>query len=337
VGIQASQEANLPTAYELKDIISNLLNIQFDYWHKQEKGDLLIASALQTYLIENKINNNITPYLQDVWHIRDALPLAQSIDTFIHAQRDNVIIITCGKLAIVRAILEAEKASRLYFTRDRIDSTVAFTSLESTWYTPFFRLLVGDCTKNDLKTRFASVTLLIFNYDRCVEHFLLSALQNYFKISESDAAKFISYLNIYHPYGSVGSLPWCNNDDSVDFGADPTLEQLLKLAKKIKTFTEGADPYSSEILQIRRKMAKADMLIFLGFAFHKLNMELIVPDHDFTIQNPKCYATAHGISSYDQPVIRTQIDGLYNSTINSTIVNSTCSAFFAECWRSLAF
>lgn len=63
----------------------------------------------------------------------------------------------------------------------------------------------------------------------------------------------------------------------MEFGQDLTPDLLLKLVVGIKTFSEGTDPESSDILEIRKHMGKANVLVFLGFAFHKLNMELINP------------------------------------------------------------
>ena len=48
-------------------------------------------------------------------HISKALPLANSIDEFIDTQKENKKIAFCGKLAIIRSILNDEKRSKLYF------------------------------------------------------------------------------------------------------------------------------------------------------------------------------------------------------------------------------
>lgn len=46
IGAGASKEANLPTGYELKNIISDLLDMRFD-WDKQTSGDNLIKEAIE--------------------------------------------------------------------------------------------------------------------------------------------------------------------------------------------------------------------------------------------------------------------------------------------------
>ena len=93
--------------------------------------------------------------------------------------------------------------------------------------------------RGDLKERFKSITLIIFNYDRCIEHFIYYALQNYYRLSGSESAELIKCINMYHPYGDVGTLPWVNQNGAMEFGTEPRSKQLLELVKKIKTFTEG--------------------------------------------------------------------------------------------------
>jgi hypothetical protein len=338
IGAGASKEANLPTGIELKSEISHLLDIRFDNY-KQNHGDYLITNALREHVKNpDGRNGDINPFIQEARHIRDALPLAISIDNFIDAHKENEKIALCGKLAIVRSIIKAERRSLLYLDEQRYDSTIRFSSLEETWYVPFFQILTENCEINDLKIRFQATTFIIFNYDRCVEHFLQQALKNYYKISDSESQELVSYLNIYHPYGSVGEL-WDGPRNSIKFGKKPNESQLLKLAQKIKTFTEGTDPKSSEIVAIKNHMKEAYNLIFIGFAFHKLNMDLITVGNDNRSNDsvPTCYATSFGISKSDQAVIKKQINALYNFSIQTDMASVSCCEFFTEYWRSLSY
>lgn len=340
IGAGASKEANLPTGYELKSIISRLLDIRFEGVFNQISGDYIITEAMRIHVRDpDGRSGDINPYLHEAWHIRDALPQAISIDNFIDAHRDNDKIALCGKLAIVRSILDAEKRSLLYFEKSRIDSNIKFGSLEKTWYIPFFQLLTENCGKNDLKERFKSITMVIFNYDRCIEHFIHCALQNYYRLSESEAADLVKDINFYHPYGDVGTLPWANRNGTMAFGAEPQSQHLLELSRKIKTFTEGTDPGSSEILEIRKHMGMANKVVFMGFAFHKLNMQLIAPEPVDNRDNSevKCFATTFGISKSDKEVIDEQIKELYRGNIKINMTNLSCGEFFTEYWKGLSF
>ena len=340
VGAGASKEANLRTGLELKRQIAQLLDIRYgDFGDKQEYGDHLIAGALFEHVRQpDGRRGDINPYLYEAWHIRDALPQAISIDHFIDAHRDNDKIGLCGKLAIVRSILDDEKNSLLYY-KQSMGPNIDFNLLRKTWYIPFFQLLTENCGKNDIKERFKSITLIIFNYDRCVEHFIYNALQNYYKLTEGEVIELVKNINIYHPYGLVGTLPWVDQNGAMEFGAQPRPAQLLELSQKIKTFTEGTDPGSSEILEIRKHMKIANRVVFLGFAFHKLNMLLIAPEQIEGTSNSEinCFATTLGISPNDKFIIEKQIRELYLGEITVNMANLTCAELFTEYWRSLSF
>jgi hypothetical protein len=340
IGAGASEEANLPTGYELKREIAQLLDFRFDKWRRElEYGDRKIFQALILYdaRAENT-SENINSYIDNARHIRDALPQAISIDHFIDSQRDNDKIALCGKLAIVRSIMQAERKSLLYFNKQN-DFNINFNSLDEIWYLPFFQLITENCNKNDLKERFQSITLIIFNYDRCIEHFMYYALLNYYKLSKVEAAEMVNSINIYHPFGSVGLLPWQVNSSPMEFGAEPNPDQLLQLSKKIKTFTESTEPDSSEIRLIRKHVSCADRLVFIGFAFHPMNMQLIAPENkkDIDSTSIKCYATTYNISESDKEVISEQINELFQSKIYIRMINKKCCNFFSEFRRSLSF
>ncbi len=330
IGAGASKEANLPTGYELKGKISRLLDIKFDF-HQQKSGDYIITGALRDHVkLPDGRNGDIDPFLHEARHINEALPLAISIDNFIDAHKENTKIELCGKLAIVRSILDAEKRSLLYVNRDNINNTINFSSLEKSWYISFFQLLTENCRADDLEERFKSIALIIFNYDRCIEHFLKHAIQNYYRITQTDAEALVSSIEIYHPYGSVGNLPWIDRENSMEYGAEPNGSQLLELSGQIKTFTEGSDPNSSEILAIREHMASAKRVVFIGFAFHKLNMELITPDNlkGINTSDIRSYSTTFGISESDKNVINEQINNLYQSNIIKKHGKLTCRSIF---------
>lgn len=339
VGAGASQEARLPTGNELKVEISRLLDMRFDTVDKQESGDRDIMNALRIHIKRSDRRDlGINSYIDEALHIRDALPQAISIDNFIDTHRDNEKIALCGKLAIVRSILNAEKKSLLYFKKLRIDSNINFGSLEGTWYIPLFQLITENCNKSELKERFSSITFIIFNYDRCIEHFMYYALQNYYRISEAEAAELIKNIKIYHPYGDVGALPWGNQEGATEFGDELRAEQILELSRNIKTFTESSDPESSEILEIRKQMSIADRIVFLGFAFHKLNTQLIAPENNDIIKYKGIdgFATTFNISDSDKRIIDVQIKQIFPQIILN-MANLSCNEFFKYYRRSLSF
>jgi len=341
VGAGAGQEVHMPTGNELKHKISNLLCYRDDdEVTKQLYGDKLIFRALSN--ISAKTENptdELNSYLQSAKVISDAMPQALSIDNFIDTHTNNKRIETCGKLAIVRAILEAENNSLIYFNENK-NAHPDFNKLENTWFNSFFQLLTENCNVRDLHNRLSDITLIIFNYDRCIEHFLFHSLQNYYYIDEKKSAELLNLINIFHPYGVVGNLPWQNKRESIQYGGEPSQQHLINLSQKIRTFSEGTDPRSSEIISIHRNIHEADLIVFLGFAFHKLNMDLLRPvEHDVgSCERKGFFATALKISDHDCDIIRGDIEQISPGKAVFIYIRNdlTCYKLFKEYWRSLS-
>jgi hypothetical protein len=339
IGAGASKEVNLPTGKELKDKIVHMLDIQVEY-RRLEKGDSRIYEALRQLGKEPESQNiDLRPFTEAAWRIRDALPQAISIDTFIDTNRSDKYIAICGKLAIVRSILEAEQHSALYLNTAIEGPPLEYTKLQKTWYHSFFQLLTENCEIHELKERLSSLTLIIFNYDRCVEHYLYYSLQNYYGIHKEEAAKMVKSINIYHPYGLVGGLSWIHQGESMDFGSEPSSEKLLSLSDMIKTYSEGTDPKSSEITEIKKHMGNADRVVFLGFAFHDTNMKLISPGvhQQRKRMHVECFASTYGISDSDDKVIKRQLHKLYNDNIIVETKPKLCRELFEEYRKGLSF
>ena len=338
VGAGASYEANLPTGKELKEVLANLLNIKFEL-NTQVSGDFDIQQALRQFTKEDPTLKLLNSYLHECRHISANMPLASSIDNFLDTEKENEKLALCGKLAIIKSILKAENNSLLYIDRYK-NHAFNFSTLENTWYLSFFRTLTENCNTEDLSQRFRDITLIIFNYDRCIEHFLLFALMSYYRLNENSAAEIINNLKIIHPYGTAGSLRWQDHAGTVavEFGGELNVNQLIEYAQGIRTFTEGA--HSAYMDQLRHSMQNTDRLVFLGFAFHRLNMKLLGGEGMDRYENPSNvngYATAYETSKSDQESIRNSIGYLYSNSVSTNIENTTCAQLFNDYSRSLGY
>ena len=242
---------------------------------------------------------DINPFLNAGWRIRDAMPIAPSIDNFVHTHRDNKEIVGMAKIGIVHAICAAERRSRMikYDERDD-DRKDLFAPIEDTWIRKFWSILTEGVEKNKLGEIFENVSFIIFNYDRCIEHFLFHALQVYFDISANSARKILERVQIVHPYGVVGDLPWQNSTANVPFGAQRF--DRVSSSERISTFTELED--SKFLPELKRQVASSDTLVFLGFSFLDLNMNLLRVDGTRVVN--RIFGTAYSVSDYNCEVIR---------------------------------
>ncbi len=106
-------------------------------------------------------------------------------------------------------------------------------------------------------------------------------------------------------------------NNSIHFGDEPNTDKLFKIASEIKTFTEVTDPHSSEIFSLREKMSEAKKLAFIGFEFHKINMELISPNRVSAGTGMQVFATVYGISESSQEELRDKISIQYGKEVNN--------------------
>ena len=278
IGAGASQEAGLPTGDTLKDEIAHTLSIHDAFMPSEREGNLKLWQCLkQTYQNDQERLQKIYLACQ---HIVKNLPLAISIDNLLDSDALNTELALCGKIGIIESILKAEKNSSLYFKPNEEDLSDNMSNLQDTWYIQFFRRVFEGCSKDDLPERLRNLTLIIFNYDRCIEHFLYQSIIQYFRLSEEECASLLNEnLKVIHPYGTVGRLPWQSdhngNSTPRQFGAPANYLDIINSTDSIKTFSESERLESTVRKGILSSMEHAGRLIFLGFAYHRMNMELL--------------------------------------------------------------
>lgn len=270
IGAGASFELGLPLGETLKTEIAGLLDIQFAGGFKQTNGDYQIANALRS-MADEKAGTSFNDLLEKCWLLRDALPGSISIDNLIDAHRNDPEIAEIGKLGITKAILAAERKSKLYRRADERDE-ILFPRLAGSYLIPLFQIMTEGVAKEEAAKIFSNVTFIVFNYDRTIERFFPLALRRYYGFDQHQAEALFSEARIVHPYGRVGEFGKGKSLTSAAFGADRC--DLRSIAQGIRTFSEGVaeEDDQDEIAQI---IKSADRAVFLGFAFHPLNMAIL--------------------------------------------------------------
>jgi hypothetical protein len=339
VGAGASFEIGMPTGVALRDTIRQQVDISFEFGNRPISGSPRIARALETK-IPLSINANVdeyNKYLVAGRHISRALGQAISIDNFVENLEDEKIE-TMAKLAIAEAILIAEENSILHKQIDeRGRESFLWDKLEKTWYHTFFQTIVEGRKKSNIEDIFDNISIITFNYDRSIEYYLKSALENYYAVEASFAASMVNRLTIYHPYGVVGKLPWqAGSAVTADFGGSGT-SQLYEISTSIKTFSEQT---SDEVVleKMRAVISECEQLVFLGFAFHDANMDLLQPTTP--TKAIRVIGTAKGISNSDISVIKRRIENLVSSIAKNSgaieiVKELVCSQLFYDYSRTL--
>jgi hypothetical protein len=301
VGAGASAEIDLPVGSTLLETIAKKLKIKFKNRVELVSGDLKTIQTINEYASMRGQSSSL--YYQRARLIDEAVPIAPSIDNFLDAHKKDEFLQFCGKLGIVASILEAERKSKLFV--DEINNgRDNLSRLNGTWYTAFMKMLVERVDLDGIESVFDNVSFITFNYDRCIQKFLQVALQNYYGIDLRRAAKLISKLEIIHPYGSIGRLPFEAGQSVVPYGAKLDEAALIQATGRIRTFTEQIEDENS-LTAIRESVGRAETLVFLGFGFHPQNMELLGDDFGSNVR--RAFATSYGCSKGDIEVFIRQI------------------------------
>jgi hypothetical protein len=319
VGAGASAEFGLPMGSLLARQITSKMDIRY------ERGFEYVGTGDQRLYEQLAQAQRTNP---DQWHpaamrIRDGLPFAQSIDDFLDQRRSDRWVNLYGKAAICKAILEAERESKLYFNVLNRDEPFDVSAMADTWLVKFMYMLCRGIPREDVSRVFERVSFIVFNYDRCIEHFLISALERAYSIKSDDAAAIVDKLDILHPYGSVGRL------SQVAYGNSSA--NCIALAEQIKTYTEQADE-ETVLNKIRGLVDTAECVVFLGFAYHSQNMQMLRTE---TANSKVVYGTTFGMSGADA----TEVQKSVAQTLKPSAINLDglkCAGLFDNYAKSLS-
>jgi hypothetical protein len=160
---------------------------------------------------------------------------------------------------------------------------------------------------------------VIFNYDRCVEHFFRHALQRFYNVTAKDAASIVGKAKIFHPYGLAGELGDADGAGaSAPFGGDRADCYALGRTM-LKTYTERVDSK-----EIKNAVRASEQIVLLGFAYHEQNMRLLAEVNSLDLK--QIIGTAYGVSENDLNVIRRQLAAWSEKNIKAKRCKKSTSA-----------
>jgi hypothetical protein len=237
--------------------------------------------------------------------ISEGVVLANSIDDYLERHSHDELIQRVGKAAIVSAILSAERESRLMRT---LRSKKTIEELDDTWYLKFFRMLGARVNVGNARQIFDNVAFIVFNYDRCLEHFLINALCLVYGMDKNEAFSTLSDCHIIHPYGVIAELPI--RGAGIPFGGGEDFDHdCVTPSASIKIFTEQIA--SGEMLQqLHDEIVRAEQIVFLGFGYLDENMILLQPGKKMTLK--PVLGTAHTMSESNRNAVKTRLAQFFN-------------------------
>lgn len=255
LGAGASAEFGFPTGDKLRNEIIDKLHFKKYTQAEIDKGKGAYRSDLVNKLIattgasEEVLKNFRTDFNESS---------QPTIDDFLIKNNKYMEI---GKISIAYFILGYEKHDELYRNN-------AKHWLKELWVQYLNRNVNSpqDFGENKL-------SIITFNYDRSVEHFLHNSLKKSFDLSDNNAAVTVNKIPVIHVHGQLGFLRWQDPDTTVEFGASNDDIAILKTcAESISIINEQNDSFLYYGVA-NEHILNAKNIYFLGFGYHEQNMK----------------------------------------------------------------
>lgn len=296
LGAGSSHEFGMPLGTELKQQIVSMYAYHNQNGKIFQARDKIADLALKQVLNEKRIKEIFEQFNR-------ALQTVDSIDDYLARFPNDSDLQLCAKVGIVSSIINSEKKSYL--------SNPVNIGVNGTWLPLFLKKLTRQLSVEEVDDYlFNNLTIINFNYDRCLERYLSIGLSDAYSRDFMETSQWVKRLRILRPYGSIGSF-WNDDENYIEFGElggseKLRAEKLVELSKGILTYSEKSD--QKELYrEIRETIFQATNVIFLGFGFLEQNMDLIKPKTKVDSNNHRnIFSTMLGISDNDQA--RLEID-----------------------------
>ena len=297
VGAGASQEIHMPSGPELLDRTAQA----YDFYRFGGEQMTKDSSALLRHLgkLAERPGNSQEKLFAATERLRTAAKMSLLIDTAIEQNDDNPLVALCGKLAIAHFICQGEARSNLRAT-PMYPGELPLKAGDF-WLLELGKLMTTGVPRSRVHQCFENLSIISFNYDRSIEHFLPYALMTAYGMTLLEAQRTVSeHLRIVHPYGTIGRLPWQKGDaPDVEWGNESPWN-MAALLTQIRTPSElMAD--TRALTELRNAMIKSQRIVFMGFGYHPQNVDLLI-DTSFS-HNPDVVAGISGLAGPAQTTV----------------------------------
>jgi hypothetical protein len=203
---------------------------------------------------------------------------------------DRPDMMKIGKCVIAYCLLEAESRTLLVSSlNEEMAWARQLQSLRTSWAGILFRKAGGpSLPRRRAYQAFSNIAFITFNYDRCLERFLLAQFIHVCGLTESEAFEALSTVEIIHAYGDLGDLKQANVPAQVPYGSSEPWS-INYASERIRTFTE--DFVTGHDATIQSVVSSAARLVFIGFGFHPRNLDLLFGTGQGAPDLP-CFGTA---------------------------------------------
>ncbi|NQT79158.1 MAG: hypothetical protein HQ555_02035 [Candidatus Aminicenantes bacterium] len=176
-----------------------------------------------------------------------------SVDEFLERQPDFMKI---GKIAITLTLSTYEKKDELFEQKSDKD-----------WYR-YLWVKLSDTTFEEFDKN--QLSIITFNYDRSIEHFLFTTMRALYNRSEQDCAKMLKKIPIIHVHGRLGALPW-QDENGRSYQSSIALDEVGNISNQIKVMKEQDDS-PREFEEAHKILSFSQKICFLGFGYNPVNI-----------------------------------------------------------------
>lgn len=256
--------------------------------------------------LENVLHESNIQYDQ-IEEFRDELAGAQhiTIDRFLQNRPKFEML---GKLAIAATLIPFEADSIAPMLQPWKAYARFKPALTEAWYPYLAKQLNLGATDWGR----GLLTIITYNYDRSLEHYLFTVLKSTCELSREECWKIFRTIPIFHMYGELG--PYNPIRNGLAYGSPLSFPIAREAAKNIQMMHESRD--KGVIQQAQEAIREASVVCFLGFGYHRENLAPLgiqsgTPDK-------KIFGTAYQVTESEQR--RLQLGAYVDDAQDATIL-----------------
>lgn len=321
IGAGANREIEMLDGPELLNKIAS--GYEFERLDSEVKSRDLVNLAHLFQKIAPELGMTYDELVAGAMAIRDATLVSTNIDAILEQYGHDPAVQAAGKIAIVYYTLQAESKSTLA-EEPRSKDELPLRGTEN-WLFQLGQLIVKGVPRARAEECFEKLSIVCFNYDRAIEHYLPWVVQRAFGMTIDEAQELVfGRLRIVHPYGVAGRLPWQGDEGNSARWGDVDAENILALSRRI--FTASQREKSRQFRSyLRAEMSRGKRLGFLGFGFDPMNVAMLFDEleHD----NPDMLITLLNVGEVEQKAILRLIHRLTGITDDGLITLENMKAF----------
>jgi hypothetical protein len=224
-----------------------------------------------------------------------------SIDNYLSRKDEDDLRV--GKLALAYELAKCE-----------VHDPLMKLDIEDNWYRYLWHRMLVEWKTPESLVGANKISVITFNYDRSLEHFLTTVIANTFTRPIPNATKIRRRLvrAILHVYGSLGYYVPDDIAEARAYEPIKSVEKLEQAAAQIEIIPEAREN-SGKFEGARKLLAGADQIGFLGFGFDstnvsRLNLLQVLQERHTTGQPmPRIVCTAFGKTEIEVTDIKNRL------------------------------